>query len=81
MWEKQSDVKVYLFKGTVSRDFLPLFFFHESVSTKPLIKPLGPFKIFSKIFLKGLPPVSLSVATEKNLQSEIFLGFLLDTFG
>jgi hypothetical protein len=33
----------------VSRDFLLLFFFHESVSPKPLSIPLGPFQIFSKI--------------------------------
>ncbi len=37
------------FKGTVSRDFLLLVFFHESVSSKPLIIPLGLFRIFSKI--------------------------------
>jgi hypothetical protein len=36
-------------KGTVSGDFLLLVFFHESVSPKPLIIPLGPFGIFSKI--------------------------------
>ncbi len=41
----------YLFKGTVSRDFWLLFFFifHDSVSPKPLIIHLGPFRIFSKI--------------------------------
>jgi hypothetical protein len=38
-----------MFKGTVSRDFLLLVFFHESVSPKPLIIQLGPFRIFSKI--------------------------------
>ncbi len=38
-----------LIKGTVSRDFLLLGFFHESVSPKPLSIPLGPFRIFSKI--------------------------------
>ncbi len=31
------------------RDFLLLDFFNESVSPKPLIIPLGPFQIFSKI--------------------------------
>ncbi len=38
-----------MFKGTVSRDFRLLVFFHESVSPKPLSIPLGPFRIFSKI--------------------------------
>ncbi len=38
-----------LFKGTVSPDFLLLVFFPEPVSPKPLIIPLGPFRIFSKI--------------------------------
>jgi hypothetical protein len=33
----------------VSRDFLILVFFHESVSPKPLNILLGPFRIFSKI--------------------------------
>jgi len=33
----------------VSRDFLLLFFFLESVSPKPLIITLGLFQIFSKI--------------------------------
>jgi hypothetical protein len=37
------------FKGTVSRDFLLLVFFHESVSPQPQSIPLGPFRIFSKI--------------------------------
>jgi hypothetical protein len=36
------------FKGTVPRDFR-LKVFYESVSSKPLIIPLGPFQIFSKI--------------------------------
>jgi hypothetical protein len=36
-------------KGTVSRDFLLLVFFHESVSPRPQSIPLGPFRIFSKI--------------------------------
>ena len=35
------------FKGTVSRDFLLLFFLHESVSPRPQSIPLGPFRIFS----------------------------------
>ena len=51
-------------KGTVSRDFLLLVFFLESVSPKPLIKPLGLFRIFSKfaeIFAaQDFPPVSLT---------------------
>ncbi len=38
-----------LFKGTVPRDFRLLFFFHESVSPKPLSIPIEPFRIFSKI--------------------------------
>jgi hypothetical protein len=33
----------------VSRDFLLLVFFHESVSPQPLSIPLGRFRIFSKI--------------------------------
>ncbi len=36
-------------KGTMSRDFRLMVFFHESVSPKPLSIPLGPFRIFSKI--------------------------------
>ncbi len=36
-------------KGTVSRDFLLLVFFHESVSPQPRSIPLEPFQIFSKI--------------------------------
>jgi hypothetical protein len=42
-------VPVHPIKGTLSRDFLLLFFFHESVSPKTLSIPLGPFRIFSKI--------------------------------
>jgi hypothetical protein len=60
-------------KGTVSRDFLLLIFFHESVSPKPMILPLGPFRI-GDIRSSRLPPVSLTpVANGKNLQSEKFL--------
>jgi hypothetical protein len=33
----------------VSRDFLPLVFFHESVSPQPQSIPLGLFQIFLKI--------------------------------
>jgi hypothetical protein len=64
----------------VSRDFL--LFFHKSVSPKPLIIPLEPFQ-FAKIFAaQDAPPVSLTpVANGKNLQSENFLLFRLDTFG
>ncbi len=36
-------------KGTVRRNFLLQVFFHESVSPKPLIIPLGPFQFFAKI--------------------------------
>ncbi len=39
----------YVFKGTVSRDFLLLVFFYKSVSPQPQSIPLGPFRIFSKI--------------------------------
>jgi hypothetical protein len=39
-------VEKALVKGT---DFLLLVFFDESVSPKPLIIPLGPFRILSKI--------------------------------
>jgi hypothetical protein len=37
------------FKGTVSRDFSLLVFFHESVSPQPQSIQLRPFQIFSKI--------------------------------
>ncbi len=37
------------FKGTVSRDFLLLVFFMNQFPPKPLIIPIGPFRIFSKI--------------------------------
>jgi hypothetical protein len=37
------------FKGTVSRDFLLLVFFMNQFPPKPLIIPLGSFRIFSKI--------------------------------
>ncbi len=36
-------------KGTVSRDFLLLVFFHESVSPQPQSIPFKPFRNFSKI--------------------------------
>jgi hypothetical protein len=36
------------FKGTVSRDFL-LQIFYESVSPRPLIVPLAPFRKFAKV--------------------------------
>ncbi len=35
--------------GTVSRDFLLLVFFHETVSPQPQSSPFGPFRIFPKI--------------------------------
>ncbi len=38
-----------MFKGTMSRDYLLLVFFHESVSPQPQSIALGPFRIFSKI--------------------------------
>jgi hypothetical protein len=47
----------------MSQDFL-LLVYHESVSLKPLIIPLGPFRIISKILgdfrSSGLPPVSFT---------------------
>jgi hypothetical protein len=72
-------------KGTVSRDFLLLVFFHESVSPKPLIIPLGPFGFFSKIrgdirsstFATGVIDTG---GKWKNLQSDTFLMIFLDTF-
>jgi hypothetical protein len=54
---------------------------------QPLIIPLRPFQIFSKKFAEifaaqGAAPVSLTpVENGKNLQSEKFSLFLLDTFG
>ena len=44
-----SENAVFSFKGTVPWDFRLLFFFHESVSSKPLSIPLWPFRNFSKI--------------------------------
>ncbi len=38
----------YNYRDSVRR-FFASGFFHESVSTKPLIIPLGPFRFFSKI--------------------------------
>ncbi len=35
-------------KGTVSRDFLLLVFFHQSLSPQPQSIPLGPFRFFRK---------------------------------
>ncbi len=59
------DIRQERLKGTVSRDF-DFWFFHESVSPKPLNIPLGPFQIFSKVRedirssrCTNLPPVSL----------------------
>jgi hypothetical protein len=53
-------VFMYIFKGTVSRDFLLLVF---SVSLQPQSIPLGPFQIFRKfvdIFAsQGAPLVSM----------------------
>ncbi len=60
-------------------------FLHGSFSPEPLMIPIGPFQIFQKfaeIFAaQGTTLVSLTpVANEKNLQSEKFSLFLLDTF-
>jgi hypothetical protein len=68
-----------IFKGTVPRVF-DLWFFHESVSPKPLRIPFRPFQIFRKfaeIFAaQGAPSVSLpQVANEKDFQSEKFIYF------
>ncbi len=47
-------------------DIFDFWFFHESVSPKPLSIPLGPFRIFSKIHgdirSSRLPPVSTTLA-------------------
>jgi hypothetical protein len=69
--------KFNLLKGTVSRDFLLLVFFLESVSPQPLIIPLGSFQIFSNIrgdirssrFATG---VNNTGGKWKNLQAEKF---------
>ncbi len=68
IWCTQKKIKeVYrksrlLLKGTVSRDFFLLVFFHESVSPQPQSIPLRPFRIvrkFAEIFaIQGAPPVS-----------------------
>jgi hypothetical protein len=76
--------KAKLIKGTVSQDFC-FWFFHESVYSKPLIISLGCFEFFRKfseiLAAQGAPPVQTTpVANEKNLQSEKFALFLLDTF-
>jgi hypothetical protein len=44
-----SVILVCLFKGSLTRDFRSHFFFHESVSPRPLINTLGSFRLFSKI--------------------------------
>jgi hypothetical protein len=44
-----TEKRTQVLKGTVPRDFRLLFFYHESVSPKPLRIPIGPFRIFSKI--------------------------------
>ncbi len=64
-------------KGRVSRDFLLLVFFHESVSPQPQSIPLGRFKFFltfaeiftsqgapliSTTLVANLPPVSMTPA-------------------
>jgi hypothetical protein len=48
-WPSMNHSMLSALKGTVSRDFLLLVFFHESVSPKPLSIPSGPFRNFSKI--------------------------------
>jgi hypothetical protein len=54
--------RLSLLKGTVSRDFLLLVFFHESVFPQPQSIPLRPFQIFRKfaeIFASQVaPPIS-----------------------
>jgi hypothetical protein len=61
-------------------------FFHESVSPKPRIIPLGGLEFYRKfadVFaVQAALPASLTpVANETNLQSEKFKMFCLDTFG
>jgi hypothetical protein len=65
--------------------FLASGFLNGSFSPKPQLHHYGRFKFFQKfaeIFAaQGAPPMSLTpVANEKNLQSEKFPCFLLDTF-
>ena len=76
-------------KGTMSRDFLPLVFFHESVSPQPQSIPLLQdrfefFRKFAEIFAsKGAPPVSTTTVASNgnnirlhlkvNLKAKIYL--------
>jgi hypothetical protein len=76
----------HFFKGTVSRDFRLLVFFMNQFPPSPGVYRYGRFKFFRKfveIFAaQGAPQASLTtVANGKNLQSEKFALFLLDTFG
>jgi hypothetical protein len=51
------------FKGTASRDFLFLVFFHESVSPSPRVSHF--FLKFAEIFAgQGAPPVSTTQAAK-----------------
>jgi hypothetical protein len=66
-------------KTNVDEAYEAFWSLHGTVSSKPLIIPIGLFRIFSK---QGEPPVLLiQVANGKNLQSEKSSIFLLDTFG
>jgi hypothetical protein len=67
--DRQNIIMKRLYRDSVKRFFASGFFL-ESVSPKPLIIPIGPFRIFSKIAeifaAQGLPPVSTTpVAMEK----------------
>jgi len=63
----------------VSREFFLSGFFHGSVSPKSLIIPIGLFQIFRKF--AEIFAAQGAKANGKNLQSEQFSLFLLDTFG
>jgi hypothetical protein len=76
--------------GIVYRDSAMRFstsgFLHGSVSAKPLIIPLGPFEFFPKIRRDICSSRCTSGIVDtggkwKNLKSEKFSIFLLDTFG
>jgi hypothetical protein len=64
-WLPEHSLLKPLLKGQFHR-FSTYGFFHESVSSKPLSIPLGPFRFFSKI-LGDIR--SLRLANAKKLQS------------
>jgi hypothetical protein len=74
-----------LLKGQCTRFFASGFFL-KSVSPKPLIIPLGPFRIFTKIrgdirSLSFATGVKTPVANGKNLQAEKFNNFFWTPLG